>query len=91
MSEKGVSLENTRSAQQLLDKYGNLPTSAIHLLVALAEARLASAKSIKAVEDRLGNAAPRQPVRNMLELAAQRGDVEPKLLLQSGVLDIKTP
>jgi hypothetical protein len=91
MGEKGMSLENTRVAQQLLDKYGNLPASAIRLLVALAEARLASAKSIKAVGDRLGNIPANQPVREMLEVASQKGDVEAKLLLQSGVLDIKTP
>jgi hypothetical protein len=91
MSEKIVSTENARAAQQLLDKYGKLAPSAIHLLVALAEARLASTKSIKAVGDRLGNVAPNQPIRKMLELASRRGDVEAKILLESGVLEIKTP
>jgi hypothetical protein len=91
MSEKIVSTESARAAQELLDKYGKLAPSAIHLLVALAEARLASTKSIKAVGDRLGNVAPNQPIRKMLELASRRGDVEAKILLESGVLEIKTP
>jgi hypothetical protein len=91
VSEKITSPENARAAQQLLDKYGKLPPSAIRLLVTLAEARLASAKSIKAVGDRLGSVDPNQPVRTMLELASRRGDVEAKIILESGVLDIKTP
>jgi hypothetical protein len=92
MNENAGNPENARVAQQLLQKYGHLPQSAIQLLVALASARLASTKSIQAVGERLGkDAAQGQPPRKMLESAARRGDVEAKILLESGVLEIKTP
>jgi hypothetical protein len=49
MSENAGNSANARIAQQLLQRYGHLPPSAIQLLVALASAWLAFAKSIQAV------------------------------------------
>ena len=89
MSDKIVGFAPAPTPREFLDKYGDLPVSALPLVAAIAGVRDAGGKSIQAVGERLG-VAPRtnQTVRQVVVLAAQKGDVEAKLLLESGVLEI---
>jgi predicted transcriptional regulator len=91
MSDKIVNLAPARTAREFLDKYGDLPVSALSLVAAIAGVHEACGKSIQAVEERLGET-PRanQTVRQVVALAAQKGDAEAKLLLESGALEIMT-
>lgn len=91
MSDKIANLAPARTAREFLDKYGDLPVSALSLVAAIAGVREACGKSVQAVGERLGETPrPNQTVRQVVALAAQKGDAEAKLLLESGVLEIMT-
>jgi len=90
MSNKIVNLAPTRTTREFLDKYGELPVSGLSLVAAIAGAREACGKSIQAVGERLGETPRPETVRQVVALAARKGDVEARLLLESGVLEIMT-
>jgi hypothetical protein len=89
MAEKVSSLPSARLAREFLDKYGDLPMSALPMVKALAVAREACLKSAQAVGERLAEPPrPDQKIRQVIALAARNGDAEAKILLESGLLNM---
>ena len=86
---KTETVRKAETARDFLDRYGNLPMSALPLLKAIAVAREACLKSAQAVGERLAEPPhPNKKIRQVIRLAAQNGDTEAKLLLESGLLNM---
>ena len=87
--EKPETVRKAKTERDFLDIYGDLPMSALPLVKALALARAACLESAQAVAERLAEPPrPDQKIRLVIALAAQHGDAEAKLLLESGLLNM---
>jgi hypothetical protein len=87
--QKSEMVRKVETARDFLDKYGDLPMSALPMVKALAVAREACLKSAQAVGERLAEPPrPDQKIRDVIALAARNGDAEAKILLESGLLNM---